>query len=199
MSTIVLPEFVTRRSLQKPLEEAATFTASARGSAGRGATAEPRYRIRFAEPSQGRTTRPQSEVRAEHPAAVAVTTNAAPAQRPVRQPADARAQRPAGRLTRRGRFVLRGLPLLTLASLIILGVFTLILPDHAQGAAEAGYESGISTVTVLHGDSLWNIAQEAAPERDTRDVIHHIMELNRLDGGEVIPGQQLQVPVYTAK
>lgn len=199
MSTIVLPEFVTRRSLQKPLEEATTFTASTRSSAGRGAAVEPRYRIRFADPSQGRATRPQAEARAEHLAAVAAATNTAPAQRPVQRPAGAHAQRSTGRLTRRRRFILRGLPLLTLASLIILGVFTLILPDHAQGAAEAGYESGTSTVTVLHGDSLWSIAQETAPERDTRDVIHHIMELNRLDSGEVIPGQQLQVPVYTAK
>jgi hypothetical protein len=33
-----------------------------------------------------------------------------------------------------------------------------------------------------------------APERDTRDVVADIVQLNNLDGGRVMPGQQIFVP-----
>jgi LysM repeat protein len=50
-------------------------------------------------------------------------------------------------------------------------------------------------VTVQSGESLWGIAAEVAPERDPRDVIADIVQINNLNAGTVLPGQQLFVPV----
>ena len=50
------------------------------------------------------------------------------------------------------------------------------------------------SVTVQPGDSLWAIAGAVAPERDPRDVVADIVQLNNLDAARVIPGQQLFVP-----
>ena len=44
------------------------------------------------------------------------------------------------------------------------------------------------TVTVQAGQSLWAIAGAAAPERDPRDVIADIVQLNNLSAGGVVPG-----------
>ncbi|MCE3291989.1 MAG: Peptidoglycan-binding LysM, partial [Arthrobacter sp.] len=50
------------------------------------------------------------------------------------------------------------------------------------------------TVTVQPGESLWAIAVSAAPNRDARDTIADIVQLNNLENGKVMPGQQLFVP-----
>lgn len=49
-------------------------------------------------------------------------------------------------------------------------------------------------VTVAPGDTLWAIARRAAPRRDVRDTVRRIIEVNRLEGAVVRPGQQLAVP-----
>lgn len=96
------------------------------------------------------------------------------------------------RLTRRGRFVLFGLPVLAVAA-CLLGAGLLML---TSGTAQAGSEShpgGTQSVTVAPGDTLWDIAQAAAPEEDPRSTMAQIEELNQLDGS-VRPGQHLVVP-----
>ena len=50
------------------------------------------------------------------------------------------------------------------------------------------------SVTVQPGESLWAIAGSVAPERDPRDVVADIVQLNNLDAARVMPGQQLFVP-----
>jgi hypothetical protein len=47
---------------------------------------------------------------------------------------------------------------------------------------------------VQPGQSLWAIAATVAPERDARDVVADIVQLNNLSAGAVFPGQQLYVP-----
>jgi hypothetical protein len=49
-------------------------------------------------------------------------------------------------------------------------------------------------VTVQPGQSLWAIAGTVAPDRDARDVIADIVQLNNLPAGTVLAGQQLYVP-----
>ena len=49
-------------------------------------------------------------------------------------------------------------------------------------------------VVVQQGDSLWNIAQRQAPQRDPRDTIHEIRELNGLRSNLIQPGQVILVP-----
>ncbi|MDQ4045868.1 MAG: LysM peptidoglycan-binding domain-containing protein, partial [Actinomycetota bacterium] len=66
-------------------------------------------------------------------------------------------------------------------------------------AKAADTASGLSvtetvTVTVQPGESLWAIAMDADPGRDARDTIADIVQLNDLQDGKVMPGQQLFVP-----
>jgi hypothetical protein len=96
-------------------------------------------------------------------------------------------------LTRRGRFLLIGLPvMLTAAALLVLaGIFT--APVMAAGADDTAPVQGTS-VTVLDGETLWGLAGEFAPERDRQDVIAEIAELNNLAGSTLVPGQELFIP-----
>lgn len=185
MSTIALPEFMARTSLKKPLDQTATFVTrqQPQSSATAGGLRQPRYRIRCAEPSSVRGD--QTGTPARRRVAVVPATSIQPTHRPKI------------RLTRRGRFIFRGLPLLTLAALLVLGALTLLLPTEAKSSAETPVAPASSTVTVMHGDSLWSIAADVAPGKDSRDVINHIMQINNLTTAQVEPGQVLEVPVYS--
>ncbi|KRE77645.1 peptidoglycan-binding protein [Arthrobacter sp. Soil763] len=109
--------------------------------------------------------------------------------------APAAAGRPAPlRLTRRGRFVFLGLPLILLAALLMsLAGFLNAPAKAADSAADISLTPAV-TVTVQPGQSLWAIAGAVAPERDPRDVVADIVQLNNLDAARVLPGQQLFVP-----
>lgn len=50
------------------------------------------------------------------------------------------------------------------------------------------------TVYVAPGDSLWSIASDVAGDRDVRDVIAQIEQLNALTSSEIQVGQELIVP-----
>lgn len=108
-------------------------------------------------------------------------------------PAVASAHAPL-RLTRRGRFVFFGLPLMLLAVLLLsLAGFLNAPAKAADSSAELSLTPTV-TVTVQPGESLWAIAGAVAPERDRRDVVADIVQLNNLGDPRVIPGQQLFVP-----
>ncbi len=102
---------------------------------------------------------------------------------------------PPLRLTRRGRVVLIGIPLVLLAALILLLAGFLNAPAKAADSAADLAVTPTVSVTVQSGESLWAIAAAVAPERDPRDVIADIVQLNNLTAGAVLPGQQLFVPV----
>jgi len=117
-----------------------------------------------------------------------VPVKAAPA------PAAAVVKRAPLRLTRRGRFVFFGLPLMVLAVLVLsLSGFLNAPAKAADSAAELSVTPTV-TVTVQPGESLWAIAGAVAPERDPRDVVADIVQLNNLGAARVLPGQQLFVP-----
>ncbi|UUL75866.1 LysM peptidoglycan-binding domain-containing protein [Pseudarthrobacter sp. Fe7] len=98
------------------------------------------------------------------------------------------------RLTRRGRIVLLGVPLLLMAVLLLSlsGLFN--SPAKASDSASDLAVTPTVTVTVQPGQSLWAIAGAVAPHRDARDVVADIVQLNNLAAGTVLPGQQLFVP-----
>jgi LysM repeat protein len=102
---------------------------------------------------------------------------------------------PPLRLTRRGRVVLIGIPLVLLAALLFFLAGFLNAPAKAADSAADLAVTPTVSVTVQSGASLWGIAAEVAPERDPRDVIADIVQLNNLNAGTVLPGQQLFVPV----
>jgi len=84
---------------------------------------------------------------------------------------------------------------LVLLAAVILSL-TGLLNSPAKAADSA---SGLSvtptvSVTVQPGESLWAIAGKVDPNRDPRDVIADIVQLNDLQAGKVMPGQQLFVP-----
>lgn len=104
------------------------------------------------------------------------------------------APRPPLRLTRRGKIVLIGIPL------VLLGALLLSLAGFFNSPAKASDSPGellvtpTVTVTVQPGESLWAIAGTVDPGRDARDVVADIVQLNNLPAGAVLPGQQLYVP-----
>lgn len=101
---------------------------------------------------------------------------------------------PPLRLTRRGRVVLIGIPLMILAAILLSLAGFLNAPAKAADSAADLSLTPTITVTVQAGQSLWAIAGTVAPERDPRDVIADIVQLNNLSAGRVVPGQQLFVP-----
>lgn len=103
---------------------------------------------------------------------------------------------PPLRLTRRGRIVLVGIPLMLLAAVLLslAGFFT--SPAKASDSVADLAPTPSVSVTVQPGDSLWGIAGFVAPDRDARDVVADIVQLNNLTGGAVLPGQRLFVPTY---
>ncbi|MDQ0732672.1 LysM peptidoglycan-binding domain-containing protein [Arthrobacter sp. B1I2] len=112
-----------------------------------------------------------------------------------RNPVDRRTPTAATlRLTRRGRIVLIGVPLVLLAVLLmsLSGLFN--SPAKASDSAAGLAVTPTVTVTVQAGQSLWAIAGAVAPDRDARDVVADIVQLNNLSAGAVLPGQQLFVP-----
>ena len=47
---------------------------------------------------------------------------------------------------------------------------------------------------VQPGETLWQLARRAAPGRDTRETVDRLIRANDLDGGLIVPGQQLVLP-----
>ena len=93
------------------------------------------------------------------------------------------------RLTRRGRVVL----VLLLLGLLFAGFVAFSGQSIASG--EAGTPVPSRTVVVGEGDTLWDIAADVAGDRDIREVVHEIEQLNSLSGPELTVGQKIAVPV----
>ena len=109
---------------------------------------------------------------------------------PLAVRAGAREAHPPLRLTERGRRVVAGLSVAIGLSIAAATVVTVQLGDRDGGLQLAG----ASTVVVQPGDTLWSLAQEAAPEEDTRAVVDAIVELNGLEDVDLLPGAELLLP-----
>lgn len=95
------------------------------------------------------------------------------------------------RLTRRGRAAAALLGLVAVA-LVGLGLLTAFTPSHGDAV-------GHRTVTVIPGQSAWDVARDVNPSVDPRVTIEAVTTLNGLESaGSIEPGQRLLVPVYTA-
>ncbi|MBM7051277.1 LysM peptidoglycan-binding domain-containing protein [Rothia sp. ZJ1223] len=134
-----------------------------------------------------RASAPQSPVQLK----VIKPARALPAQRTPRaeQPIMPHVERP------RPRFGVRRLALMTLAALVALGALAFIVPRDAQAGESLRVSEVSYTLTVKHGQSLWEIAQQVEPERDTRDVMSEIMKINGLTDTALSAGQDLEIPV----
>lgn len=95
-------------------------------------------------------------------------------------------------LTRRGRLLLVGLPVaLGIGLLIFLGAF---LTSKAQAGEGPAQNSPTISVTVGAGETLWGLASQHAPDRDPRDVVAEMVELNNLGTSVVQAGQSISIP-----
>lgn len=113
---------------------------------------------------------------------------------PQAQAAKQRATQAPLRLTRRGRFVFIAVPLILLAALFLSSSGFFNAPAKAAESAADLSPTPTVSVTVQPGESLWAIAEAAAPERDPRDVVADIVQLNNLEAARVVPGQALFIP-----
>lgn len=103
--------------------------------------------------------------------------------------------RPRLRLTRRGRAVL----LFLAAMPLVMAAMFLALNGGEASASLDGSDGAFEYVTVDSGESLWQVAEEIAPNADPRDVIQQLIQLNQLDSADVFAGVQLAIPVQYAK
>jgi len=92
------------------------------------------------------------------------------------------------RLTRRGRVVVFALALLVLLALGVAGA------GLSGAAGEKGRDVPTRGVVVAPGDTLWDLASEAADGGSVRDMEQQIKDLNGLDSGMLLAGQRLRVP-----
>ena len=96
---------------------------------------------------------------------------------------------PSVRLTRRGR---------VLAVLILVGLVLAVLTVYGSRSAatdEPGAPVPTRTVEVGPGDTLWEIASDAAGPGEVREMMHRIRELNALPGSGLQVGEEIAVPV----
>jgi LysM domain len=105
----------------------------------------------------------------------------------------------AVRLTRRGRLV-RSAAAMAIAVVALVSAIGRVDAGVARAGAPAATSAPVATASVVveQGDSLWEIAASLAPDRDPRDVIHEIRDLNGLRGSLIQPGQVLLVPSSVA-
>lgn len=109
-----------------------------------------------------------------------------------RASAPARAARPAPRLrlTKRGRAVLAGLAALPVA----IALFAMSLNGSGAVATTDLSTGDFDYVTVLAGQTLWQLAGDIDPNADPRDVIYDVLQLNQLTSSQIHPGQRLAIP-----
>jgi hypothetical protein len=94
------------------------------------------------------------------------------------------------RLTRRGRVVFT-----TLAALPVLFCVGIAMLNGGQASAgDRAAEVHFDTVTVQPGETLWQLAEQTAPESDPRDFVQDVVSLNALDGSGVQAGQEIAIP-----
>lgn len=147
-----------------------------------GSLADPRAR-------RGGATRHLQLVRSPgaRPARRSTDRRAPGSRAPARRSGDATALR----VTRRCRLLLSS----TVAAMLSISALS--------GLDVGGALAGVSLlpppevggyVTVTPGDTLWGIAGNLAPQRDRREVVASILELNDLQSANLAPGTRLAVP-----
>jgi hypothetical protein len=90
----------------------------------------------------------------------------------------------------RGRLVIFGGPLVLALVLLAAGWLAM-----SAGATDGTTGDATTEVVVQPGETLWQVAEDAAPSVDPRETVAVIMELNDLSSASVQAGQSLLVPV----
>jgi len=97
------------------------------------------------------------------------------------------------RLTRRGRVVFT-----TLAAIPVVIAAMMFALNGGGAIATSGAGQPLEQIVVLPGETLWQLAEDYAPDADPRDFIADVESLNAIGGG-LQAGQVLDIPAkYTA-
>ena len=97
------------------------------------------------------------------------------------------------RITRRGRIVLT-----TLAAIPVVIAAMMFALNGGGAIATSGAGQPLEQIVVLPGETLWQLAEDYAPNADPRDFIADVESLNAIGGG-LQAGQVLDIPAkYTA-
>jgi predicted Zn-dependent protease len=86
--------------------------------------------------------------------------------------------------------------LLALIAGLMLALDGPLLGGTAADAGTSVSHPATRFVVVEPGQTLWQIAAQAAPHSDIRDTIARIMELNALPDSVVRPGTRIAVPTH---
>lgn len=95
------------------------------------------------------------------------------------------------RLTQRGRVVI-------VVSVLVLSLLVAAIGAMRADAAPVGPPEGWSAVTVMPGDTLWQMASVANPTDDPRPLLAQIRQVNGLTSAGLVTGQQVWVPAASA-
>lgn len=99
------------------------------------------------------------------------------------------------RITRRGRLILTALVFLLALTLAALATSALDAPMALAGSS--GEDS--VTITVAPGDTLWDYADQYAPEgTDPRDYVLLVERENDLTSERLVAGTTIELPVGSA-
>jgi LysM repeat protein len=79
---------------------------------------------------------------------------------------------------------------ITVATITALSALT----GQSATATSQSSKAEFTYVTVLAGQSLWQIAAKVAPDQDPRDFIASVVSLNGLTTADVTPGQRIALP-----
>lgn len=100
---------------------------------------------------------------------------------------------PSVHLTRRGR-LLRSLGAVLLTCGLGATAGHRLLGEEVSATTQQPTQPQTVEVVVQAGDSLWSIAERVAPERDPREVVTAVRELNGLRSNLIQPGQVVLLP-----
>jgi len=76
----------------------------------------------------------------------------------------------------------------------LLAVLSLLFRAQVDASSDTTAPRSYPVVVVQPGDTLWTIADRTAPDRDPREVIYQIREINGLPDASIQIGQRLAVP-----
>lgn len=83
---------------------------------------------------------------------------------------------------------------MTIAILMMISITgTIVGANNVESLTKPTY----SEIIVQSGDTLWNLAEEFGPDnKDVREVVYEICEINDISADSIQPGQTILVPVY---
>lgn len=96
------------------------------------------------------------------------------------------------RLTKRGRVTIAVVATMLAGGLCVAGATA---AQATSGAPSPSHRTPAGEQVVVEpGDTLWSIARTADPGADTQAVVQEMLQVNRLAGSGITPGQHLWVP-----